>query len=196
MSKIIEIPFGAHDSENKGWEYTIPAGMEAVIEDGKVIVREKESEDERIRKALLRCCDDWDKGQFGCMKKEDVPAIRAYLERQKPLSTEETELNSLAFLEQLGYACIPSGKEQEWSEEDDQLIGFIFDLLNNLVWRKDLAMSKEECLERLKSLRPHPHWKPSEEQIKALQMVKDSHCFMYQKDRVAIEKLLEQIKSL
>lgn len=43
----------------------------------------KESEDERIRKTLLRCCDDWDKGQFGCMAKEDVHAIRAYLERQK-----------------------------------------------------------------------------------------------------------------
>ena len=60
-------------------------------------------------------------------------------------------------------------KEQkpiEWSDNDDQLIGFIFDLLNDLVWRKDLAMSKEECLERLKSLRPS--WKPSEEQIKAL----------------------------
>lgn len=51
----------------------------------------KESEDERIRKALLRCCDDWDKGQFGCMEKEDIPSIRAYLERQKeqPMSAEE-----------------------------------------------------------------------------------------------------------
>ena len=46
MSKIIEIPFGAKDSESKSWEYTIPAGMEAVIEDGKVIVREKESRTE------------------------------------------------------------------------------------------------------------------------------------------------------
>lgn len=43
---------------------------------------------------------------------------------------------------------------------------------------------------------PQPRWKPSEEQIKALQMVKDSHCFMYQKDRIAIETLLEQLKSL
>ena len=197
MSKIIEIPFGAKDSENKGWEYTIPAGMEAVIEDGKVIVREKEGEDERIRKWLIEMVEEFRKANStNAEHNGNCSEAIAYLERQKPLSTEETELNSLAFLEQLGYACIPPGKEQEWSEEDDQLIGFIFDLLNNLVWRKDLAMSKEECLERLKSLRPHPHWKPSEEQIKALQMVKDSHCFMYQKDRVAIEKLLEQIKSL
>jgi len=42
-------------------------------------------------------------------------------------------------------------KPAEWSEEDEQLIGFVFDLLTDLVWRKDWAMSKEECLERLES---------------------------------------------
>ena len=50
---MIEIPFGARDSELCGWEYTIPEGFEAEIKDGKVIVRPKESEDERIRKALI-----------------------------------------------------------------------------------------------------------------------------------------------
>lgn len=39
--KEIEIPFGARDSELKGWEYTIPEGMEAEIKDGKIVVREK-----------------------------------------------------------------------------------------------------------------------------------------------------------
>ena len=51
--KFIEIPFGAKDSELKGWEYTIPEGMEAIVKDGKIIVKEKESEDERIRKAII-----------------------------------------------------------------------------------------------------------------------------------------------
>ena len=32
---------------------------------------------------------------------------------QKPLTTEETELNSIAFLEQMGYTCIPPVKEQK-----------------------------------------------------------------------------------
>lgn len=81
----IEIPFGAKDSELMGWEYTIPEDMEAVIKDGKVIVRKKESEDEKIRKALLRCCDDWEKGQYGCMAEEDVPKIRAYLKKHKDI---------------------------------------------------------------------------------------------------------------
>ena len=68
-------------------------------------------------------------------------------------------------------------KPAEWSEEDDQLIGFIFDLLNSLVWRKDWAMDKKECLERLKSLRSKPHWKPSEEQMKALKDASDREFF-------------------
>ncbi len=40
--KEIEIPFGAKDSKLKGWEYTIPEGMEAEIKDGKIVVREKQ----------------------------------------------------------------------------------------------------------------------------------------------------------
>lgn len=45
---FIEIPFGAFDSETIGWTYTIPEGFTAKIEDGKIIVEKKESNDERI----------------------------------------------------------------------------------------------------------------------------------------------------
>ena len=38
--------------------------------------------------------------------------------------------------------------------EEDQLIGFIYDLLEILYWRKDWAMSKEECLRRLNNYIP------------------------------------------
>lgn len=74
---IIEIPFGAKDSELKGWEYTIPEGMEAVIKDGKVIVRQKESEDERIRKELLAVINDL------VLPDEQKARFNAWLERQK-----------------------------------------------------------------------------------------------------------------
>lgn len=48
-------------------------------------------------------------------KKELLDIIK---KEQKPLSTEETELNSIAFLEQMGYTCIPPGaKPAEWSED-------------------------------------------------------------------------------
>ena len=49
----IEIPFGAQDSELKGWTYTIPEGYIAEIKDGKVIVKPEDSEDERTRKELV-----------------------------------------------------------------------------------------------------------------------------------------------
>lgn len=50
----IEIPFGAYDSELYYQEIIIPEGFEAIIQDGKVILRKKESEDEKIRKAIIR----------------------------------------------------------------------------------------------------------------------------------------------
>lgn len=39
--KRADMPFNAKDYELKGWEYTIPEGMEAEIKDGKIVVREK-----------------------------------------------------------------------------------------------------------------------------------------------------------
>ena len=62
--KNIEIPFGAKDSELKGWECTIPEGFTAEIKDGKVIVREKASEDERIRRQLINVCNDYLNGEL------------------------------------------------------------------------------------------------------------------------------------
>ena len=82
-----------------------------------------------------------------------------------------------------------------WSEEDDQLIGFIFDLLNDLVWRKDWAMSKEECLERLKSLRPQSQWKPEGQQLDCLRhMINVSTVGKI--DKQFVQDLYEQLKKL
>lgn len=52
-NKEIEIPFGAKDSELIEATYHIPYGMEAIIESDKVIIRKKESADERIREELI-----------------------------------------------------------------------------------------------------------------------------------------------
>ena len=74
----IEIPFGAKDSELCGFTYTIPDGMEAVIEDGKVIVRKKESDDERIRNFLISKMEE-----VGNVWKEySAKDIIAWLEKQ------------------------------------------------------------------------------------------------------------------
>ena len=164
-----------------------------------------ENEDEKVRKALLRCCDDWEKGQFGCMAKEDIPAVRTYLEKlkeQKSLSTEETEQNSIAFLEQMGYTCIPPGKEQpaEWSEEDEEIRGSIISRLETLILYESSSLVKayvEKEIKWLKSLRPQPHWKPSEEQMIAL---KKAICYLAEygasDDGLVLDTLYDELKKL
>jgi hypothetical protein len=56
--------------------------------------------------------------------------------------------------------------KQEWSEEDEKTFNSIFN-----DFKQDVIPDKEDqewLKNRLKSLRPQPHWKPSEEQMKAL----------------------------
>ncbi len=64
-------------------------------------------------------------------------------------------------------------KPAEWSEEDEQLLGFVYDLLADSLWNSKYAMSRDECLNRLTSLRqrlrPRHSWKASEEQMEALE---------------------------
>ena len=51
--KLIDKDALLAEREKERWEYTIPNDMEATIKDGKIIVRKKESEDEKIRKVLI-----------------------------------------------------------------------------------------------------------------------------------------------
>ena len=89
--EYIEIPFGAKDSELQEWEYTIPEGYSAEITDGKVIVKKKESVDERIRTRLIEYFHGFLKGNEDCYKDGgfvrweglDVKRIIAWLEKQK-----------------------------------------------------------------------------------------------------------------
>ena len=92
-----------------------------------------ESEDERMLKCLISYLHgDEDECDYNIpemlawleKQKEEISAKpealkKAYekskedaLKEQKPLSIEETELNSIAFLEQLGYTCIPPSEQK------------------------------------------------------------------------------------
>ena len=54
----------------------------------------------------------------------------------------------------------------EWSDEDEKRINYIFEN-----FKQDVIPDEEDqewLRNRLKSLRPKPHWKPSEEQMEAL----------------------------
>ena len=52
-------------------------------------------------------------------------------------------------------------KPAERSLEDDHIIGFVYDLLNEIEWKDNWAMSKEECLRLLSNYIPQ---KPAEKQ--------------------------------
>jgi hypothetical protein len=137
-------------------------------------------------------------------------------------STEETELNSIAFLEQLGYTCIPPKKDEyesyedgnatglkqkeqkptEWSEEDKQnleeTLYFIREYQNSNRCKDEGDMQNSvTCENWLKSFRPLPHWKPSEEQMEALEsavkLYKDTHFEIHHEKIVS---LYEQLKRL
>ena len=65
--------------------------------------------------------------------------------------------------------------KQEWSEEDERMVKFYDDDYNNRIGNMPMKDVVEMRLKfndwvtnRIKSLRPQPHWKPSEEQVEAL----------------------------
>ena len=165
---------------------------------------------ERVIKAARRVLNNWLYGDVSADVSGDLTeleyAIREYdgEEKQKEQESAECMADSIKFDEgfktgrEVGFReGVESVKPAEWSEDEDQLIGFIFDLLNDLEWSKDYAMSKKECLERLNSLRPS--WKPSEEQIKVLSWAANG---MVDKSiaapemRAVLRELYEQLKKL
>ena len=103
----------------------------------------KESEDERIRKHIIKILDSlapchWDGN-------EKAKCI-AYLEKQK----EQKPTNL--------------GKPKEWSEEDEKMLSACIEAVGSMSVRSDVKTLRDW----LRSLRPQPHWKPCKEQMEGL----------------------------
>lgn len=153
----IERLFGAYDSELKGGEYTIPDGMDAEIKDGKIIVKERESEDEVIRKAILGLT--YIDGIEPILTKCSITAqdIRAYLEKQKnrgPLTKEEEYIlyRIIEFLEDEtcpsewisllhDIYCLPYEKQKEQKEH----LHCVIPVLSDGCIKKAIEIYPEEC---------------------------------------------------
>ena len=183
------------DAVTLHFEITTDSTFEQVMDECRTqierIFANLESEDERTRKAIIAFLQrQIDKETFG----GNVAIFKrwiAYLEKQKEQkpSTEETELNSIAFLEQMGYTCIPPKEQQpstpediaaayqmglakgrneqkpaEWSEGDELMRNIVLNTLERIGDYGTIGMQKDW----LKSLRPQPHWKPSKRQMEAL----------------------------
>ena len=128
-----EIPFGAFDSELIEETYFIPEGMEAVIEGDKVIIRRKESEDDRIRKELIQlisCMHDADH------RKKDW---LAWIEKQGEQKSFDYEN---ANIQQKDFASIdPQFYKQEQKFEPKFKVGDW--VLNNVCLPVQIALIKD-----------------------------------------------------
>lgn len=81
---------------------------------------------------------------------------------------------------------------QEWSAEDEEILDAMIDMVSNSLYEP--LCPREGMLAWLKSLRPHPHWKPSEEQMEALS---DAYveASTFKKGNI-LESLYEDLKKL
>lgn len=189
-----EIPFGSKDSELYKFEYTIPEGYEARIEDGKVIVTKKDSEDERIRKMLIEQMERWKKCAEDNNVEQDVKDASdaiAYLEKrkeQKPIPTEDEkdflEKEVKAFLcnydkefdddaptydiaEHFYQLGKNSQKPAEWSEEDEKHLNWVIENFSQGGGLYDNLIYWLTQLPQRFNLQLN--WKPSKEQMETLE---------------------------
>lgn len=164
------------------YEREIPEGYEARIEGNKVIIEQKKSKDERIRKHIVTFLLEADK--MGDAP-EEVAKWIAYLERQKeqkPAELSEREERLMKALQTTNARMVELVEEnynlkeskQEWSGEDEEMIARICGNLEYLI--KEVGCDSElknkleeriKWMQRLKSL--HHSWKPSEEQMEELE---------------------------
>ena len=98
-----------------------------------------------------------------------IDRYKSYLEKQKeqkPVDIAPNQFDGITYGMQ-GYS---TENPAEWSEEDERKRNGLIKGLEDRMgfgWASD-PFSREEYIAWLKSLRPQPHWKPSEEQMKAL----------------------------
>lgn len=148
----------------------------------------KESEDERVRDDIMEAVENW-------LPYKRVEEIRAYLRKQKEQKfTEKQDYSDLtdleraihrgflvvgvenvpvAIIKETAQDCLAWMKPAEWSEKDERL-------LSKLELYVDMECFDRECNGEdlrnwLKSLRPQPHWKPSEEQMGTLKQWIQDH---------------------
>ena len=178
----------------------------------KKALPEKESEDERIKRGLLRCLNDIDDGWIALHGISKNDAI-AYLEKQKEQKPAEyinitqkildyidkdlkkyenkrpvlgdvwtitkkctfpNAFNGKPIVEVekdgFGWMRLPEEiveikngqkKPTEWSEEDEKMLSDCIEAVGSMSIRSDVKTLRDW----LKSLRPQPHWRPSEEQM-------------------------------
>ena len=179
----------------------------------------EESEDERIRKALIHLISEQD-GILTAINGISVKNILAWLEKQK----EQKPAECLNPEKDCWYVCIKDfycgGKKQSSKGDLVQAKGGMYmmgredisewfrkayyDEIKPAEWSEKCPhysegygceispMKKCESCEK----RPHPHWKPSDEQMKALKIAVDKLIMQYPGRKIALQTLYGDLKKL
>lgn len=133
----------------------------------------KESEDERIRRGLLRFLGDIADKLFALHGISKNNAL-AYLEKQKEQKPGDEDRYMEGYMNGMNDA-LKDKQPAEWSEEDERMLEVISYKISQHQGNDDRSLFTPDEAEfidgmkdKLKSLRPQPHWKPSEEQMGAL----------------------------
>ena len=125
----------------------------------------RESEDERIRKALVKHFRDTKNCVGDIWAGMDVDSILAWLEKQKEqkptlvdkLRSISTPADENWFEIQKKWEKEDEQKPAEWSEEDENNIGWLVAFLQGETGSGDvIGLMKESLISWLKSLRPQP----------------------------------------
>lgn len=166
----------------------------------------KESEDERIRKALIR----FHKSTIDVdgIKGEDILAWLEKQGEQKPAFEMKTPEESLGIdsdtYNKIVDECIYGEQKTAWSEEDEAHIMAIDLAVNRCLGKWHCCGEKCPISEHspwLKSLKERCNWKPSDEQMKALEhfvrsMGESGYASPYDNNTKLLYSLLEQLKKL
>ncbi len=139
------------------YEHEIPEGYEARIEGNKVIIELKESEDERIGKAIFQALSKKDARDVLLANGIQVSDALAWLEKQGQEKTTWVKEDEIGFIDAM------------WAIEQARTIAKDENDMGNLWYA-------EKWLNSLKDrVQPHSAWKPTEEQMEAIKQAAEQN---------------------
>ena len=222
--KTIEEKAKAYDEARERAKQVKLTGMKENVAAAEYIFPElAESEDEKVRKKLIGIFTNQSLCDVYNLKSEDVLAYLEKQKEQKPAEWSEEDWKLLdevrehiidfigdkpdltpnkiyeGFLDLIDRLKFAKPKpKQEWSEEDEKMLNGIIGRGCSQIPFTEPGLRGEQIdwlKNKLKYLRPQPHWKPSEEQMKALYETWYI-CSVDAKNRDILESLYEQLKKL
>lgn len=176
-----------------------------------------ESEGEKIRKELIQRVIHDGNGRYTYNKNDYITWLEKQGEHANFRSkiqvgdkVTRNEAGMLVNISQLNRIAKPAKKQDEqkptWSEEDENNILFLTSIIEECFKDKEkitlcgdtvrVNFTKEDVIERLKSLRPQKQWKPSDGQMAsitcAVRKMKESVC--YDSELVSLFNDLKKLK--